>query len=226
MEKKIDITFWSDFACPYCYIGITRLKRVIREMGAEDRFCFTPKSFQLRKPADMDTCPTCGNVRQVLEGTNASHFAQKYGISEKEAESRIDGMYAMGKEEGLAIRYGTAPLCYTTDAHRLVKSVFERYGDGLAGKLSEAIFYVYLTENLDISDHRVLMGIAKGVGLHPGITAEVLNSDDYAADVMVDGLKAEMFGIHLVPHFIVDGKYAIEGAQTADIMKRTLAQAL
>ena len=35
MEKKIDITFWSDFACPYCYIGITRLKRVIREMGAD-----------------------------------------------------------------------------------------------------------------------------------------------------------------------------------------------
>nr|WP_295161898.1 DsbA family protein [uncultured Methanobrevibacter sp.] len=23
------ITYWSDFACPYCYIGNTRLKRAL-----------------------------------------------------------------------------------------------------------------------------------------------------------------------------------------------------
>ena len=26
------ITYWSDFACPYCYIGNIRLKRAIEEL--------------------------------------------------------------------------------------------------------------------------------------------------------------------------------------------------
>ncbi|MDE6022568.1 MAG: DsbA family protein, partial [Muribaculaceae bacterium] len=29
----MNLTIWSDFACPYCYIGETRLEKAIEELG-------------------------------------------------------------------------------------------------------------------------------------------------------------------------------------------------
>lgn len=28
---NMKITYWSDFACPYCYIGNTRLKKAVKD---------------------------------------------------------------------------------------------------------------------------------------------------------------------------------------------------
>ena len=219
------ITYWSDFACPFCYIGIARLKRALRELGMENQVEWERKSFQLRKGNDYGSCPTCGNVKQALEGTNGSHFQQKYRLSESGAKSQFDEMYRMGLSEGLEIHYDTAPLCYTEDAHRLVKYVKDAGGDALASLVTETLFYMYLTKNMDISDHRVLLDIGKAVGLQEEGVISLLNSDDYGAEVMMDGIKADMYGIHVVPHFIVNGKYAIEGAQEVEIMKKTLLAA-
>lgn len=30
------ITYWSDYACPYCYIGETRLEKAIEELAKEN----------------------------------------------------------------------------------------------------------------------------------------------------------------------------------------------
>ena len=220
------ITFWSDFACPYCYIGLTRLKRVLGELGLEGKVTIEPKSFQLRKGDSYGDCPTCGQVRQTLEGTNAAHFRKKYRLSEEDAGGCFAEMARMGASEGLDIHYETAPLVYTEDAHRLVKYAFDMGGEALAEKLAEALFYMYLTKNQDISDHRVLLGIGKAVGLTEDGILSVLTSDLYGAEVMMDGIKAGMFGINVVPHFIIDGTYAMQGVQDAEVMKEVIRTAL
>ena len=216
------ITYWSDFACPYCYIGIARMKRVIREMGTEDKVSFERKSFQLRKPLSYGTCPACGDLKEKLSGTNASHFAAKYKMSEEKAAEQFAQMSAMGAGEGLEIRYATAPLCYTEDAHRLVKFAEEHGGDAVAALVSETLFYMYLTQNYDISDQRILLGIAKGVGLNEQETIAMLTSDDYGANVQMDSMKADMLGIHVVPYFLLDGKYYIEGVQSDEYIREVL----
>ena len=35
------ITYWSDYACPYCYIGETYLKQAIEHMGMRSRIIIT-----------------------------------------------------------------------------------------------------------------------------------------------------------------------------------------
>ncbi|MBQ7405927.1 MAG: DsbA family protein, partial [Candidatus Methanomethylophilaceae archaeon] len=30
------IKYWSDYACPFCYIAAARMKRAMKEMGIED----------------------------------------------------------------------------------------------------------------------------------------------------------------------------------------------
>ena len=29
------IMYWSDYACPYCYIGVTNLKNAMAELGID-----------------------------------------------------------------------------------------------------------------------------------------------------------------------------------------------
>ena len=41
------ITYWSDFACPYCYIGNTRLKNAIHDLNLEDEIEININAFEL-----------------------------------------------------------------------------------------------------------------------------------------------------------------------------------
>ncbi|MBP3844973.1 MAG: DsbA family protein [Prevotella sp.] len=41
------IVYWSDYACPYCYIGETRLKKAIKELGLENEVEIETRAFEL-----------------------------------------------------------------------------------------------------------------------------------------------------------------------------------
>ena len=41
------ITYWSDFACPYCYIGEERLLKAIKRLGMENDIELEMKSYEL-----------------------------------------------------------------------------------------------------------------------------------------------------------------------------------
>ena len=69
------ITYWSDYACPYCYIGEARLKKAIEEIPELKDVEIEMKAFQLD--------PTVG---EHAAGDTQTRFAHKYGISMEEAE--------------------------------------------------------------------------------------------------------------------------------------------
>ena len=53
----------------------------------------------------------------------------------------------------------------------------------------------------------------------------VLASQSYAADVRSDESQAAQLGIHGVPFFVFDRKYAVQGAQPAEIVRKVLDKA-
>ena len=77
------ITYWSDFACPYCYIGNTRLKKAIKDLNIEYEVEFDIHAFELDQNAPKD-----------VESTTVDRFAIKYGLSindaKKEAEINVN----------------------------------------------------------------------------------------------------------------------------------------
>jgi hypothetical protein len=46
-EIKMKITYWSDYACPYCYIGEKRLETAISELGLENDIDIEMRAFEL-----------------------------------------------------------------------------------------------------------------------------------------------------------------------------------
>lgn len=204
------ITYWSDFACPYCYIGNTRLKRAIKDLDLDVEFDIRAFELDLNAPKDV-------------ESTTVERFAIKYGLSKDDAAKQVAQISSLGIEEGIDFKYETTLYTNTRDAHRLMKLAENRYPEKVE-KLATLLFDGYFVENRKLADHEVLMGIALEAGLNENDINEVLNSDLYNSDVENDESIALTGGIHAVPFYLFDNKYSIPGALSYDDFKSVLKQ--
>ena len=204
------IEIWSDYACPFCYIGEKRLAKALAEVG-DKNIALEFKSFELDPYADKE-----------VTTTTPERFATKYGLSLEAAQERIEQISLMGRREGIDFRYATTRYANTFDALRLTKFAQEKGHDEIITKLFDA----YFTKNLVLSDFAVLKEIAAECGLDGKEVDEVLNSERYAEDVRADEIQAAQLGIHGVPYFVVGGKYGLSGAQPVEILKQAITEAL
>lgn len=204
------ITYWSDFACPYCYIGNTRLKRAIKDLDLDVEFDI--RAFELDQNAPED-----------VQSTTVERFALKYGLSKEDAAKQVAQISSLGIEEGIDFKYETTLYTNTRDAHRLMKLAQNKYPKSVE-TLSTLLFDGYFVENEKLADHDVLMRIALEAGLGKDDIAEVLNGNLYNDDVEKDEGIALSGGIHAVPFYLFDGKYSVPGALSYNDFKSVLTQ--
>lgn len=205
---KIEI--WSDYACPFCYIGEKRLEKALAEVGGND-IDIEFKSFELD--------PTASN--EVVSDT-VDRFAIKYGMSKEDAAHRIEQISMMGKREGIDFKYASTRYTNTFDSLRLTKLAQERGHNEIITKFFDA----YFTKNLELSNHAVLKKIALECELNEKEVEELLKGDKYAAEVRNDEREAAILGIHGVPYFVIGGKYGLSGAQPVEVLKQAINEAL
>ena len=208
------ITYWSDYACPYCYIGEARLKKAIDDIPELKDVEIEMKAFQLD--------PSAG---EHAAGDTQTRFAHKYGISMQEAGETIEHISQMGIAEGLDFKYATTLFTNTMDVHRLTKLAQSKNDPELAEKIIEALFKAYFTDNKELADKELLQKIGEDAGLDAEEVKEILTSDKYKDEVLLDKREAARYGIHAVPFFVV-GQYGISGAQSVDGMKAAIMKVM
>ncbi len=208
------ITIWSDFACPYCYIGETRLTQAIEELGMTDNVKIDFRAFELD--------PTTS--KKVVSST-PERFAKKYGLSLAGAEQQIEQISELGRELGIDFRYATTQYSNTFDAHRLMKLAEDKYDYNTVKRLNNLLFDAYFTKNLVLAEESVLLAVAKEAGMDEKEVAEMLKSDRYADDVRFDEREAQMRGVRGVPYMVFNGEFAVPGAMSLEGMKSALQRA-
>ena len=203
------IQVWSDFVCPFCYIGKRRLEQAIAQFPYRDQVEVEFKSFELDPNAPKY------NGKSIHEA-----LAAKYGMSIEQAKQANEGVGQQAASIGLDFRFDSMKPGNTFDAHRLAKFAKEK---GKEAVLTEKLLHAYFTESKDIGDEDVLADIAEAVGLDRNEALKILNDKQaYANDVRIDEAIAQQYGIRGVPYFIINNKYAISGAQAPE----TFASAL
>ena len=207
------ITYWSDYACPYCYIGETRLKKAIRELSLDEDIEIRMKAFQLDPEAPVHS-----------NGDTLSRFARKYGLTREHAARSIEHISAMGRNEGLDFNYATTLFTNTMDAHRLTKYAYDRYPDK-ADQLIEALYKAYFSDNKELADRDVLFSISAECGMDITEVKRALDDEEYKKEVIADENEAMYNGIHAVPFFVI-GKYGISGAQSIKDMKEAIIRVM
>ena len=210
--KKIMI--WSDFACPYCYIGEKRLKDALKELGWEDKFDITYKAFELNPEAS----------RTPAEGSIVERLAKKYRLSIGEAQEKIDSIDAQGRDLGIDFRYATAKPSNTFDAHRLMKLAEAKYDQDTIEKLNKNLFDAYFVRNQVLADKAVLLENSLMSGLKEEDVMKTLDTDEYGPAVRKDEQEAAQLGVRGVPYIVFNNKYAVPGALSIDDFKSVLKE--
>ncbi len=193
----IQIDVYSDTVCPWCYIGKRRLERAlaVREDVAA-RIVW--HAFQLNPDI-----PAGGLTRE-------RYLSGKYGTPDR-ADNIFGAIARAGHAERIPFAFeaiGATPN--TIQSHRLIR-LAERFDCHDA--VVEALFRAYFLDGEDIGDDGVLARIAHTVGIDREFAAVFLAGDDERDTVIAEDLRARRMGINAVPCFIVNGAYAISGAQ-------------
>src|SRR5699024_1079633 len=203
---KIEI--WSDYTCPFCYIGKRNLESALEDFTGRDRVELEFKSYQL------DT-----NAEKYAGQDFYESMAKKFG-SVEQAKQMTESITEQAKAVGLEFKFDTMKPTNTFDAHRLNK-LAQTYDKDK--ELAERLLKANFTDSEDIGNIETLAQLAEEVGIDKREALETLQDESvFHEAVLTDISEAKEFGITGVPFFILNRKYAISGAQP----KETFMQAL
>lgn len=206
---KVEI--WSDFVCPFCYIGKRRFEEALGQFTHKEQIEITFRAFELDPTAQRDGNPSVYDM-----------LAAKYGMSREQAKAMTEQVAQQAKEAGLSFHFDSAVQTNTFDAHRLALYAAAK---GKQDEAAEKLLSGYFTEGRHIGRLESLADIASEIGLDRNETLDTLQGDAFQDEVRADELEARQLGIRGVPFFLIDRKYAISGAQSIQVFLQTLERA-
>jgi len=217
MTTALKIDFVSDVSCPWCVIGLKALDQALARVSPDITAELHFQPFELN--------PTMGPEGQDI----TEHITQKYGISAEQAEANREAIRQRGAALGFtfsgtnAAGGGRSRTYNTFDAHRLLHWA-ETQSVGQQKALKEILFTTYFTDGESPASHQILLKLAAEVGLDPIRAAEILSSQEYAADVREREQFYQSQGIHSVPAIIINDKHLISGGQPVEVFEQALRQ--
>ncbi|WP_127531291.1 DsbA family oxidoreductase [Paenibacillus kobensis] len=207
----MQIEVWSDFACPFCYIGKRRLEEAVAQFENRDHIDIQYRSFELDPNAQKEYPH---DVHEML--------SSKYGMTRDKAIEMNQNVGRSAAEAGLDFQFDQIKLTNTFDAHRL--SHFGAH-HGKRTELTELLLKGYFTDGKHLSDRETLLDIAAEAGLDRDEAAEALSSGRFADNVRDEEQEASQLGVRGVPFYVINRKYAVSGAQPTEVFLNALEQA-
>ncbi|WP_027169384.1 DsbA family protein [Mesorhizobium sp. WSM3224] len=208
-ENSITVDVVSDVVCPWCFIGQKRLDKAIAAADVEVQVRWRP--FQL----DPTIPPGGMDRRQYMLG--------KFG-----SEERIQQIHAriepLGEAEGIHFAFGAIKVAANTlDAHRLIRWAGAA-GEDVQNRLVRRLFQLNFEEGANLGDHAVLAKAAGEARMDASVVETLLPTDADVDAVRNEIATASRMGITGVPCFLLEGKYAVMGAQDADTLADAIRQ--
>ena len=207
----LDIEIWSDYTCPYCYIGKKQLFQVLDEMDISD-YKVTHRVYLL--DAGKESHPE----RTFVDGLGIPE-SERAGVLKK-----LQSIEDMAVKVDLHYDMAHIPDIATEDAHRLTLWAQEQ-NKHIA--LNTRIFKAYFEECQDISNFDLLADLAAECGLDRDQALAVLEDESaYRDQIFIDWEEADERDIDLVPHYTFNGKIEIMGIMTLTAIRKHIEMAM
>lgn len=209
-ENTISIDVVSDVVCPWCYIGRARLLKA-RELAPEVDVKISWRPFQLDS-----TIPEGGKDRR-------QYMMDKFGDENRIAEMGRK-ITETGREDGIAFDFDAIKVSPNTlDAHRAVRWAASA-GDGVQDRLVGRLFALYFEEGRNIGEKQVIIEAAREAGLDTALVETLLATEADKAETQAEIATAQRMGVTGVPCFLLEGRYAVMGAQPAEALADAIRQ--
>lgn len=197
------IIAYSDYVCPWCYIGLHRIEQLEREFPVAVEW----RPFELHP----ETPATGADLRGRLGDRDR-------------VRAYTQNIINLAEESGIAMRM---PVVVANSHRSLEAAEFAREHGGFA-LYHRALFHAYFVEARDIGDIDVLAEIARGCGVDDQRLRQALADEVYRAriDEITDAARADE--VLSTPTFIYEGGFRLTGAQDyavfASVTGRLLAR--
>lgn len=206
---KIEV--FSDFTCPFCYIGKRELERAIDIAGYTGLVEIEYKAFQLDP-----------NIPKVNAPTFYEAMAKKYDVTLEEVKDMVKGIAVRAMEVGLVYEFAKMSTSHTEKAHRLAKWT-QQFGKATA--YTEALMAGYFKEGKDVNDNDFLLTVIAQLDLNVEEAKKIITSADFSEALEQDRYDAQQLGVQSVPFFVFENRYGIKGAEPNEVFVKTLHQA-
>ena len=206
MKMKIEI--WSDVVCPFCYLGKHKFENALAQFAGSDNIEVEWKSFQLNPGLVTDTTIS---IHQYLAEVKGYPVEQALKMNERFSVS--------GKVFGLEYNFDKIIVANSYMAQNLIHFAKNQ---GKQNEMEERLFEAYFTEGKNIDDVSILVLLASEIGLNVEGLEQALENRTFDKQVKKDIDEASQLGIHGVPFFVFNGKYAVNGAQETSVFLDTL----
>ena len=213
MTQPIKIDVWSDIACPWCYIGKRNLEAGIATFAADGdqpRVDVEFHSFELAPDTPVD-----------FEGSELDYLARIKGISHEQAAQMHERVATVAAGVGLTYDFASVKHTRTVKAHQLLH-LAKAHGRQI--EMTERLMRAYFVEGRHVGRDAELADLAAEVGLDRDEVLRSLAADEQLDAVRADQALARAYGIGGVPFFVIDGRYAVSGAQPPEVFAGALQQ--
>jgi len=192
---ELKLTVFSDYICPFCYVGHHRLMRLRDEYDLKINWCFIE--------IHPETSPE-GEPVASLE------------YPSEQWNQLMQNLEAVAKEEGIAM----AEHSFTTNSKDalLLSEAAKEQGREKFYTLHEKLFTAFFVDSRNIGDRDILRELATESGIGGDVIELAWQDKKYQQRILSNYHAAREHEIQAVPSFIF-GERKLTGVVTEDVMR-------
>ncbi len=189
LEKpQLRLTLFTDYICPFCYIGDLRLQHLQEDYDVLINFRF------------IEIHPDTPQLGTTVDSLDYSH---------EQWQGMMDGLVDMAQEEGITL----APVTLLANSHRalLLAEAVKKEGREIFYKFNQALYEQYFLSGRNIGDDGVLREIAQASGVSDEVIDEAWSDPEYEKTLQMNMSMAVKAGVTGTPTFFI-GQQRLTGA--------------
>ena len=197
---ELKITVYSDYICPFCYVGHHRLQRLRDSYDLKINWCF----LEIHPEISAETEPV----------DSLSYPAEQW-------QKMLEKLERIAKEENIAL----SSLDFITNSRDalLLSEATKQCGRDVFYHLHESLFRAYFVDNINIGDRHRLREIATGCNVSEDIIESAWNDERYSKRLLENFNSARQHHIQSVPSFIF-GNNVLTGVVPESTFRDAAAQ--
>ena len=202
-SKASKIVVYSDYVCPFCYLGRASLAQY--QEGRDEELEIDWRPFDLRSGKRN---PDGSIDHSVDDGKDDDYYEQA-----KQNVRRLQEQYGVEMDLDIATDVDSLPA-QVVSYYIKQQHPYETWLD-----FDEAVFEALWTEGADIGDEELLVELAEAAGVGGDEVRAALDDESLRRDVRAQFSDAQQAGVSGVPTFAYDG-YAARGAVPPEQLER------
>ncbi|NVM45811.1 MAG: DsbA family oxidoreductase [Candidatus Lokiarchaeota archaeon] len=199
-QKKLKIVVFSDYICPFCYIGFFRVEQL-------------KANFDI----DVEWRPFEIHPETPKEGTELTNlpFPKEYLEMMKENIQKLADDVGVSLNLNDKLPNSRLALYFSEFARK--KGKFDAF--------HKLVFDAYWKDGRDIGDQDLLLSIAESIGFKRSEILEYIDSEEPFEELKKSLKELRKYGVNGVPTFII-GDRIVVGAQPYEVFEKVIRKVL